>query len=131
VLLGYVQKKQADWIQRTAYYNLRAGTRKGAVAMDGPELSCELVVLWGDAIGVKVRRVIGGPEVWSRARMLESGYPDPNEAYFGVPLGEEVEIGEFDLLGVKQLALGRARDEYGPAVVSLLDLFELAVGEKA
>jgi uncharacterized protein len=131
VLLGYVQKKQADWIQRTAYYNLRAGTRKGAVAMDGPELSCELVVLWGDAIGVKVRRVIGGPEVWSRARMLESGYPDPNEAYFGVPLGEEVEIGEFDLLRVKQLALGRARDEYGPAVVSLLDLFELAVGEKA
>jgi predicted component of viral defense system (DUF524 family) len=131
VLLGYVQKKQADWIQRTAYYNLRAGARKGAVAMDGPELSCELVVLWGDAIGVKVRRVIGGPEVWSRARMLESGYPDPNEAYFGVPLGEEVEIGEFDLLRVKQLALGRARDEYGPAVVSLLDLFELAVGEKA
>lgn len=131
VLLGYVQKKQADWIQRTAYYNLRAGTRRGAVAMDGPELSCELVVLWGDAIGVKVRRVIGGPEVWSRARMLESGYPDPNEAYFGVPLGEEVEIGEFDLLRVKQLALGRARDEYGPAVVSLLDLFELAVGEKA
>ena len=131
VLLGYVQKKQADWIQRTAYYNLRAGARKGAVAMDGPELSCELVVLWGDAIGVKVRRVIGGPEVWSRARMLESGYPDPNEAYFGVPLGEEVEIGEFDLLRVKQLALGRARVEYGPAVVSLLDLFELAVGEKA
>jgi len=131
VLLGYVQKKQADWIQRTAYYNLRAGTRKGAVAMDGPELSCELVVLWGDTIGVKVRRVIGGPEVWSRARMLESGYPDPNEAYFGVPLGEEVEIGEFDLLRVKQLALGRARVEYGPVVVSLLDLFELAVGEKA
>jgi len=130
VLLGYVQKKQADWIQRTAYYNLRAGTRKGAVAMDGPELSCELVVLWGDAIGVKVRRVIGGPEVWSRARMLESGYPDPNEAYFGVPLGEEVEIGELGLLRVKQLALDRARDEYGPVVVSLLDLFELVAGEK-
>jgi hypothetical protein len=131
VLLGYVQQKQANWIQRTGYYNLRAGTRKGAVSINGPELSCQLVVLWGDAIGVKVRRVVGGPEVWSRNRMLETGYTEPGEAYFGVPLGEEVEIGVFDLLSVKQLALERARDKYGPAVVSLLDLFELAPWRKS
>jgi uncharacterized protein len=129
VLLGYVQQKQATWIQRTGYYNLRAGSRKGAVAIDGPELACELVVLWGDAVGVKIRRVIGGPEVWSRARMLETGYPSPGEAYFGIPLGEEVEIGDFDLRIVRKLALDRAREQYGAAVVSLLDLFELAGAE--
>jgi predicted component of viral defense system (DUF524 family) len=131
VLLGYVQKKQLDWIQRTGYYNLRAGTRKGAVAIDGPELSCELVVMWGNAVGVKIRRVIGGPEVWSRVRMTATGYHEPKEeAYFGIPLGEEVDFPDLDLLTVKHLAFDRARDEYGPAVVSLLDLFELA-GEKS
>ena len=98
--------------------------------MDGPELSCELVVLWGDAVGIKVRRVISGPEVWSRARMLDTGYPDPGEAYFGIPLGEEVEIGELNVVKVRQLAFDRAHDQFGPAVVSLLDLFELTSGEE-
>jgi hypothetical protein len=129
VLLGYVQQKQAPWIQRTSYYNLRAGTRKGSVSVDGPELSCELVVLWGGGLGVQVRRVIGGPEVWNRARMQDTGYPDPQEAYFGIPLGEEVQIADFDPAKVERLALSRARDKYGPAVVSLLDLLELAAGD--
>ena len=125
VLLGYVQPKQEDWITRIGYYNVRAGTRKGAVPIDGPELSCDLVLLWGDSFGVKIRRVIGGPEVWSRGRMLETGYPNPGEAYFGIPLGEEVAVGDIEFQRVKKLALERARDPYGTAVVSLLDLFEL------
>lgn len=132
VLLGYVQQKQAPWIRRTSYYNLRAGTRKGAVPIDGLELSCELVVLWGESIGVQVRRVIGGPEIWSRARMLETQYPDPHDdAYFGIPLGDEIQIADFDPKKVEQLALSRARDRYGPAVVSLLDLLELAASTGA
>jgi predicted component of viral defense system (DUF524 family) len=130
VLLGYVQEKQARWIQQAGYYNLRAGTRKGAVSIDGPELSCELVVLWGPTVGVRTRRVIGGPEVFSRRRMLDTGYPNPDEAYFGVPLGEEIQIGRIDVDHIRPLALSRARYRYGPAVVSLLDLLELETSGK-
>ena len=125
VLLGYVQPKQVGWIDKTSYYNVRAGTRRGAVAIDGPELSCELVVLWGPSIGVQARRVIGGPEVFTRKRMLDTGYPDPQEAYFGIPLGEGVELPQLNPSQVEGLALARARDAYAPAVVSLLDLIEL------
>jgi hypothetical protein len=61
--------------------------------------------------------------------MQDTGYPDPQEAYFGIPLGEEVQIADFDPAKVERLALSRARDKYGPAVVSLLDLLELAAGD--
>jgi hypothetical protein len=60
--------------------------------------------------------------------MLETGYPDPKDAYFGIPLGEEMEIADFDPVKVQRLALNRARDEFGPAVVSLLELLELCIG---
>jgi hypothetical protein len=62
--------------------------------------------------------------------MLETGYPEPkDDAYFGIPLGEEIPIADFDLMKVQHLALTRARDKYGPAVVTLLDLLELSESE--
>jgi len=128
VLIGYVRQKQSAWIERTSYYNLRAGTRRGAVSLDGPELSCELVLLWGPTFGPRIRRIIGGPEVFTRKRMLDTGYPDPQEAYFGLPLGEEIHVAELDSSKVQQLALSRARLEFGPAVVSLLDILQLHSG---
>jgi len=131
VLLGFVRRKQAAWIQRTNYYNLRADKRRGAVAVDGPELSCQLVVLWGSAIGLEIRRVIGGPEVLSRKRMLDTQYPEPGEAYFGILMGELFRIGEIDAHSIEQLAESRAtpqRDKYHPHVVTLLDLLQLVQG---
>jgi len=128
VLLGFVRPKQASWIQRTNFYNLRADHRRGAVDVDGPELACQLVVLWGSAIGLQVRRVIGGPEVLSRKRMLDTGYPEPGDAYFGIRIGELVNIGDIDARSIEQLAEGRAtinRDKYHPHVVTLLDLLQL------
>ncbi len=130
VLLGYVRQKQAAWIQRTSYYNLRGGPRRGAVSLDGPELSCELVLLWGPNFGPEIRRVIGGPEVLTHKRMLDTGYPDPQDAYFGIPLGEEIHVVELDGSEIRQLALSRARDKFGPAVVSLLDILQLQAGAK-
>jgi len=62
--------------------------------------------------------------------MLDTGYPDPQDAYFGIPLGEEIHVVELDGSKIRQLALSRARDEFGPAVVSLLDILQLQAGAK-
>jgi hypothetical protein len=60
--------------------------------------------------------------------MLDTGYPEPGDAYFGIRMGELVNIGDIDARSIEQLAEGRAtmnRDKYHPHVVTLLDLLQL------
>jgi len=40
--------------------------------------------------------------------MLDTGYPEPGDAYFGIRIGELVNIGDIDARSIEQLAEGRA-----------------------
>lgn len=94
VLLGYVKDDaHLAWIRRTGRYNLRADGRTGSVGLRGKELGSELVVLYGPVLDVaEVWRVLDGPQVMTRQRMVELGYPTPRgELYICLPV-EHVDI---------------------------------------
>jgi hypothetical protein len=89
VLLGYVRDLgQYNWIRRNLRYNLRAGGRRGAVDVNGRELSVEIVVLYGPPLTIsEIWLVDGNPEVWRREDLLATGYPDPHGSnYFCLAL---------------------------------------------
>lgn len=89
VLLGYVKSKEhMEWIHRNLRYNLRADGRTGTVGLRSRELGTDLVLLYGPMFTQpEIWRVDGEPEVWTRARMQFSGYPDPRgELYYCVRL---------------------------------------------
>jgi predicted component of viral defense system (DUF524 family) len=91
VLLGYVRTEaHMGWIKTTGLYNLRAGERRGAVGIDGQEVSADLVVLYGGGIPApEIWRRSGPPEVWGPQRMRDSGYPSPSpQGYLCLPILE-------------------------------------------
>lgn len=97
VLLGFVKDAaHLAWIRQTGRYNLRADGRTGSVGLQGPELGAELVVLYGPPLEVaQVWRVVDGPQVMTRQRMIDLGYPTPRgELYICLPV-ERVEDGEW------------------------------------
>jgi hypothetical protein len=130
VLLGYVRSsEQLSWIRRTSLYNLRAGDRPGAVTVDGVELACDYVLLYGESIGTEVRPITGGPVACDRSRMAGLGYPNPSEAYFCVPIGAPIDLGAIDRAGVEAIAIELARiqrkRQFAPVVATLLDVIGL------
>src|SRR5690606_4076078 len=84
------------WIRQTGRYSLRADGRTGSVGLQGPELGAELVVLYGPPLEVaQVWRVVDGPQVMTRQRMIDLGYPTPRgELYICLPV-ERVDDGEW------------------------------------
>lgn len=86
VLMGYVRSPaQFEWIRSTRLYNVRGGTRVGAIAGDDAlELQAKLLILWGP--GVKEPVLSQRTTPWfpvDRAWMLDKGYPSPGgDAYF-------------------------------------------------
>jgi len=132
VLLGYVRSSdQLAWIRKTGMYNLRAGARPGAVTVDGPELACDFVLLYGHSVAAEVREIKGGPIACDRRRMDELGYPNPGEAYFCLSLGASIDLGRLDQRAVekraKEFAKERKVREFAPVVATLLDVIELAL----
>lgn len=89
VLLGYVRTAaQYRWIQEVRLYNLRADERRGSVGLHSEELAAELVVLYGpDLERAALWRVTGYPQLLTRERMLNLGYPHPGSTlYFCLPV---------------------------------------------
>jgi predicted component of viral defense system (DUF524 family) len=97
VLLGYVKdQSHLTWITTNLRYNLRADGRRGSVGMTGPELGADFVILYGPALAaLQFWSVAGEPEVWTRERLLGSGYVSPGgNLYFCLPLGTRIAIPE-------------------------------------
>lgn len=93
VLLGFVKdQSHFDWITANGRYNVRADGRRGSVGMTGPELGADFVILYGPALAAaQFMTVAGEPELWTRDRLLSSGYPNPGgNLYFCLPLGARV-----------------------------------------
>ncbi|HEY3367280.1 MAG TPA: DUF2357 domain-containing protein [Symbiobacteriaceae bacterium] len=90
VLLGYVRRRrQWEWIESQLRYNLRADDRDGSVRIFGSEeIAAEFVVLYADFTQeLQLWRVTGPPEIWTRERMVKSGYHEPgSSAYICLPI---------------------------------------------
>jgi hypothetical protein len=79
VLIGYVKSKaHLEWIENTRLYNLRADDRPGTI--DAKALGAELIVLWGEALGLNVQvwRRGSNPLLMTRDNLFELGYPAPS-----------------------------------------------------
>ena len=95
VLLGFVKdQSHLDWITANRRYNVRADGRRGSVGMTGPELGADFVLLYGPALAAtQFWSVAGEPELWTRERLLGSGYPGPGgNLYVCLPLGHHVTV---------------------------------------
>lgn len=85
VLLGYVRSpEQWQWILRNHLYNIRTGSRPGAVSEGEPALDAQLLIAYGPGSQgfVRLFRRHGGWRAASRPQMIELGYPHPRgDAY--------------------------------------------------
>ena len=94
VLLGYVRNpRHLEWIRKASRYNLRLGSRSGAVGLAGSELGAHILVLYGPTITREVWWVGDEPELWTREDLIADGYPGPRgELYLCLRLLGEVVI---------------------------------------
>ena len=98
VLLGYVRSSvQYRWIQETGLYNLRSDQRRGSVSLHSEQLAAEVVVLYGPELErASLWRVTGYPQLLTRERMRELGYPHPVSMFYLClpvnPLPESAEV---------------------------------------
>jgi hypothetical protein len=102
VLLGYVKSRaHLAWIRRTGLYNLRADERAGRVRSGAPELSTQLVLLYGDSIDhVDFYSATGVVEFLTRDDLLTLGYPSPGGgSYFCLSLDGIDSYGWRELIG--------------------------------
>jgi hypothetical protein len=81
VVVGYVRAEQLQWVTRTRQYNVRVGSRRGAVDLADELLTSGLIVLWTRSDAGEVE-IIGGFErtgPWqfaTAADLTATGYPD-------------------------------------------------------
>jgi predicted component of viral defense system (DUF524 family) len=82
VLLGYIRgPEQRMWIERTRSYNVRADSRRGAVALGSRELSAPLLLLYERGEDSLQIVALGRTGVWraiDRDELELSGYPQPH-----------------------------------------------------
>jgi predicted component of viral defense system (DUF524 family) len=88
VLCGYVRgKPHAAWIERTGLYNVRAGDRRGAVALDSDVLQASDLLLYGRDTAPSLWSRLGSWFVQSREQLLDMGYPSPGgKVYLCCPI---------------------------------------------
>ena len=79
VLLGFVKSIQhLEWIHKQMIYNLRADDRSGSVGLQSPELSVDLVLLYGEHFEeVEVWIVNANVELFTKQYLLSRNYPKP------------------------------------------------------
>jgi predicted component of viral defense system (DUF524 family) len=88
VLCGYVRgAPHAAWIYRTGLYNVRAGDRPGAVALDSDVLHASDLVLYGRDIPPTLWSRVGTWFVQSREQLFALDYPSPGgKVYLCCPI---------------------------------------------
>jgi len=78
VLCGYVRgHSHAAWIDRTGLYNVRAGDRRGAVALDSDVLQASDLLLYGEDTTATLWSRVGSWFVQSREELIALDYPSP------------------------------------------------------
>ena len=116
VLCGYVRgRRHADWIDRSGLYNVRAGDRRGAVALDSDVLQASDLLLYGPDTAPTLWSRLGSWFVQSRENLLDVGYPSPGgRVYLCCPIERRDDEPEWlsevseHLAGSKQSAKGHS-----------------------
>ena len=128
VLLGFAKSDaHREWIESSLLYNLRGDpSRNGSVALDGPQLRADVIVLYGTDDTVTAYRSTGALFLRSADELRAGGYPSPRGSnYLCVELGEQIDL-EIDSDHVRELAGHSA----APAVCTWLDLVgDVAAGQ--
>ena len=80
VLLGYVRSAaQLEWILATGLYNIRTGSRRGAIADASPELAARLLILYGGVEWPGPPLVMRRTSAWTamdQRALAATGYPN-------------------------------------------------------
>lgn len=132
VLLGFVRgEAHRDWIHRTRRYNLRADDRTGSIGLRSEALAAEVLILYSaNDVSVEIWAIGGPPELFSRERMIELGYPTkPGQAYLCLPIHQVVSYESTGSLSVARILEVRRRiapeaDWGTPIAASWSDLTE-------
>lgn len=94
VMVGYVRSsEQWAWICQTSSYNVRSGSRIGAVELDQPVLDPVLVLLYRWQDGVEKKALFRRSSPWRGASsegLLRLGYPQPRGDSYLVCSVEEI-----------------------------------------
>lgn len=130
VLCGYVRSaEQWRWIEDRGRYNLRTGDRRGAVALEGPELEAHLVMLYGaGAEGGRLFKRSGPWMAFTSQELAAIGYPQPREPGYLVTQLTPLRVQPTWLSQVQPERLRPAQHLHGsPFVVSWLSLSSLGL----
>ena len=125
VLIGYVRSEQQwRWITEQHLYNVRSGTRPGAVDDDAPELTAQLLLLFRQD-SVRTYRLVNRTGAWravTRSQMEHLQYPQPRgDTYLVAPV-EELDLPVwFDTVSLDELC-PQGRPFGAPFTTSWLDL---------
>ncbi|MBQ3343248.1 MAG: restriction endonuclease [Kiritimatiellae bacterium] len=122
---------RAGKLKRNDVYNVRLGSRPGAVRKAHKEVRTpKFIIMYNQDDDSKyiVYRVRGS-QVWTKERMLSSGYDAPHGAYFCYVLDEEVSLGALNVSAIrrKYKYLIDPRHPFSPLYISGKQL--LAAGE--
>ena len=99
VLVGFYKSEEHwDWIVKHKMYNVRLGTRRGAVKLDTGLIHAKYVLLHttGELRTAHLYRIVpGGPQIYSRNDLIRMHYPESEkekgkEAFYLVYSLEEV-----------------------------------------
>lgn len=77
VIIGYYKdQRHLDWIQKTHSYNMRAGASSGSMSLDSSLINARYILLHSSKeVQPLYRLKKGGPKVFTRAQLIQKGYP--------------------------------------------------------
>jgi predicted component of viral defense system (DUF524 family) len=128
VLCGYVRgEAHAAWINRSGLYNVRAGDRRGAIALDSDVLQASDLLLYGPYTAPTVWSRVGSWFVQSREQLLAIEYPSPGgKVYLCCPIQRREDEPEW-LSGISERLPDLNREPRGtPFTASWQQLLRLA-----
>jgi len=129
VLIGFCKSGvHFEWINKNGMYNARASSDRGSLRLSPEEAGAAYLLLHGQGqlITGDIWKIIKrGPRVFSKAKLLELDYPDPNQEYYLMydikkPTADEFEGAKWDIRRLKGYKTGQASAL--PFAVSLAQL---------
>ncbi len=132
VLIGYYKNEtHYNWINKNGLYNSRMNTERGSLRLTAETAGVDYILLHtqGELISNDIRRIIEkGPRVFSKNKLLDLDYPQPNsENYlvFKIESFKEEAFNniEWDISKLKEYKSGRTSGI--PFTISLLELMKV------
>ncbi|MCH8487163.1 MAG: DUF2357 domain-containing protein [Candidatus Cyclonatronum sp.] len=136
VLVGYCNRpEQLVWIREKKLYNFRTDGGQGSLVLDARTVSAKYLL-----VHMKEQTETGelweieseGPEVYSKEKMLEKGYPNPSQPYYLVVKLRKVSAAELKGLKwshVRLKAYKEGRSKGVPFTVTLSELMAVSLSD--